>query len=151
MWFVRFLENDNVALPHPRGNKTTPCYHPSCLSDHAMSMWPAKHMDSTNSGGLYMARIGQTGLRLSNSLTRPIPYRAAPEGKSVRGEKVGKKKWRVKHAVILNDVPTERRLAYLLDFTLERHVCKAGFWTPRGIVVIGTAIVLLLVLWRLLT
>jgi hypothetical protein len=51
---------------------------------------------------------------------------------------------------VLNDIPQERRLAYLLDFTLERHACRASVWTSRSIAMLGTAIFLLLVLWQLL-
>jgi hypothetical protein len=51
---------------------------------------------------------------------------------------------------VLNDIPKERRLAYLLDFTLERRACRAGFWTPRARITVGMAIFLLLVLLQLL-
>ena len=51
--------------------------------------------------------------------------------------------------MLLNDVQPNKRLAYLLGFTIERHVCGSGFWTARGIAVIGAAALLLFFLWRI--
>src|SRR5262245_44677460 len=117
-----------------------------------MRKWLTKRLSCTNNGGLDMVRIGPTGLRLSGSWMRLSPPQSAPEGKSVRREKRSEKRQRGKQGIILNDVPPERRLAYLLELTLERYRCKSSFWTLKKIVVGGIGgVLLLLVLWRLFT
>jgi hypothetical protein len=50
---------------------------------------------------------------------------------------------------LLNQVPEKDRLGYLLGFQVERHGKRWNAWIAWGLIGLGPAIFVLLVLWRL--
>jgi hypothetical protein len=51
---------------------------------------------------------------------------------------------------MLNDVPADKRLAYMLGPTLDRHIRNRLFWRAARLGLLGARTLVLLGLWELL-